>query len=53
MTPFLDLSDVVSTSSEQGLLGMAFPDSFEESGVFYVDYTGRRGGNGRLTDRHR
>ncbi len=26
-TPFLDLSDVVSTASEQGLLGIAFPEA--------------------------
>ena len=43
-TPFLDLSDVVSTESEQGLLGIAFPESFAESGRFYVDYTGGSGG---------
>jgi glucose/arabinose dehydrogenase len=37
--PFLDLSDIVSTSSEQGLLGMAFPSDFSDHGRFYVDYT--------------
>lgn len=39
-TPFLDLTDRVgSGSSEQGLLGLAFAPNFDESGLFYVDYT--------------
>jgi len=42
-TPFFDLSDVVSASSEQGLLGMAFPEEFADSGSFYVDYTDSSG----------
>jgi glucose/arabinose dehydrogenase len=42
--PWLDLSDAVSTVSEQGLLGIAFPDGFAESGRFYIDYTDRSGG---------
>lgn len=38
--PFLDLTDRVgSSSSEQGLLGLAFAPDFAESGLFYVDYT--------------
>jgi glucose/arabinose dehydrogenase len=37
--PFLDLSKVVSTSSEQGLLGLAFSPSFRRDGLFYVNYT--------------
>lgn len=43
-TPFLDLSDAVSTESEQGLLGIAFPEDFAETGRFYVNYTGGNGG---------
>jgi len=42
-TPFLDLSDTVSTSSEQGLLGMAFSPSFAKDGVLYVGYTDAKG----------
>jgi glucose/arabinose dehydrogenase len=39
-TPFLDITDRVgSQASEQGLLGLAFPGNFAESGVFYVNYT--------------
>ncbi len=41
--PFLDLSGKVSTSSEQGLLGLAFAPDFATSGEFYIDYTDRSG----------
>lgn len=40
---FLDLSEVVSTDSEQGLLGIAFPPDFAESRTLYVSYTRRDG----------
>ncbi|MGL4651179.1 MAG: PQQ-dependent sugar dehydrogenase [Caldilineaceae bacterium] len=41
---FLNLSDRVgSSSSEQGLLGLAFAPDFAESGRFYVNYTNRQG----------
>ncbi|MDO8881204.1 MAG: PQQ-dependent sugar dehydrogenase [Coriobacteriia bacterium] len=36
---FLDLSEVVSTESEQGLLGIAFSPSFAEDGVLVASYT--------------
>ncbi|MCP4760094.1 MAG: hypothetical protein GY894_07570 [Planctomycetes bacterium] len=36
-TPFLSLS--VSTSSEQGLLGMAFHPDYNTNGYFFVNYT--------------
>lgn len=41
--PFLDLSDVVSTESERGLLGIAFSPSYAEDGMFFVNYTDRDG----------
>jgi glucose/arabinose dehydrogenase len=45
-TPVLDLSDAVSTGSEQGLLGLAFaPDG----GHLYVNYTDT-GGNTRIVE---
>lgn len=37
--PFLDLSAVVSTQSEQGLLGMAFSPGFADDATVWVDYT--------------
>ncbi|MFN8469919.1 MAG: hypothetical protein U0X20_30455 [Caldilineaceae bacterium] len=33
-TPFLDISDKVSLSSEQGLLGLAFTPDYPTSGTF-------------------
>jgi glucose/arabinose dehydrogenase len=42
-TPFLDVSDRVSTAGEGGLLSMAFPPDYRSSGRFYVYYTDRRG----------
>jgi glucose/arabinose dehydrogenase len=36
---FLDLTSDVSTESERGLLGVAFPEDFAEHGRFYVSYT--------------
>ncbi|MGB4580530.1 MAG: PQQ-dependent sugar dehydrogenase [Coriobacteriia bacterium] len=36
---FLDLSTVVRTESEQGLLGMAFSPDFAEDHTVWVDYT--------------
>ena len=37
--PFLDLTDTVSTNSEQGLLGLAFHPDYAENGRFFVNYT--------------
>lgn len=37
--PLLDLSAVVSTQSEQGLLGMAFSPGFADDATVWVDYT--------------
>ena len=40
-TPFLSQS--VNTSSEQGLLGLAFHPNYENNGYFYVNYTASGG----------
>ena len=37
--PFLDISDLVSTGGEQGLLGLAFHPDYAETGRFFVNYT--------------
>jgi glucose/arabinose dehydrogenase len=43
-TPFLDVSASITTKfDEQGLLGLAFPADYTKSGLFYVDFTNRRG----------
>jgi len=44
--PFLDIHTLVkSTSSEQGLLALAFHPSYETNGNFYVVYTAPRNGD--------
>jgi hypothetical protein len=42
-TPFLDLTDVVATAYERGLLSIAFPGDYASSGLFYVFLTARSG----------
>ncbi len=41
--PFLDISDLVTTGGESGLLSMAFPPDYARSGRFYVYYTDQQG----------
>ncbi len=36
---FLDVSKLISTGGERGLLGLAFAQDYESSGRFYVNYT--------------
>lgn len=43
-TAFLDLSALVSSGSEQGLLGIAFHPDYSSNGRFFVNYTDRAGG---------
>jgi glucose/arabinose dehydrogenase len=40
---FLDISSLVSTGGERGLLGLAFHPKYARNGRFYVDYTDRSG----------
>jgi glucose/arabinose dehydrogenase len=42
-TPFLDISDRVTTGGESGLLSMAFAPDYRSSGLFYVYYTDQQG----------
>jgi glucose/arabinose dehydrogenase len=37
--PFLDISSNTSTSTEEGLLGLAFDPNFSQNGYMYIDYT--------------
>jgi glucose/arabinose dehydrogenase len=41
--PFIDLSSLVSTNSERGLLSVAFHPSYESNGFFFVNYTNTEG----------
>jgi hypothetical protein len=41
--PFLDLSDSVRTGAERGLLSVAFHPDYAHNGLFFVNYTDRRG----------
>ncbi len=41
--PFLDVSRLITSGGEQGLLGLAFHPDYARNGRFYVDYTNRSG----------
>lgn len=50
---FLNIDPRVrSTGSEQGLLGLAFPPDFAQTGVFYVNYTFEPNGDTRVSRFH-
>jgi len=42
-TPFLDLTNLVLFSGEQGLLGLAFHPNYSSNGFFYLDYVNQSG----------
>ena len=42
-TPFLNLSSLVSTGGERGLLGLAFHPDYATNGYFFVNYTNTSG----------
>ncbi len=42
-SPFLDISNLISSGGERGLLGLAFHPKYAANGRFYVDYTNRNG----------
>ncbi len=41
--PFLDISSLVDFGGERGLLSIAFPPNYKQSGDFYVYYTDKAG----------
>lgn len=43
-TPFLDISSLVLSGGERGLLGLAFHPSFETNGKLFVNYTRKSDG---------
>ena len=42
-TPFLNISGIISSGGERGLLGMAFDSQYDTNHQFYVFYTNRAG----------
>jgi glucose/arabinose dehydrogenase len=50
--PFLDISGLVSSEGERGLLSIAFPPDYGRSGRFYAYYTDNKG-NIRIDEFHR
>ncbi|WP_300569458.1 PQQ-dependent sugar dehydrogenase [Flavobacterium sp.] len=42
-TPFLNLSGIISSGGERGLLGLAFHPNYASNGFFYVNYTNPAG----------
>ncbi|MES2485583.1 MAG: PQQ-dependent sugar dehydrogenase, partial [Bacteroidota bacterium] len=42
-TSFLDVSAMISTGGERGLLGLAFHPDYATNGYFYIDYTNTAG----------
>lgn len=38
-TPFLDVSAIITSGGEQGLLGLAFHPNYANNGFFYVNFT--------------
>ncbi len=42
-TPFLDISSMISSGGERGLLGLAFHPDYTTNGYFYVNYTNTSG----------
>lgn len=49
---FLDISNLVSTGSEQGLLGLAFDPLYATNRRFYVSYTDRNGNGNSVIARY-
>ncbi|MEO8516753.1 MAG: PQQ-dependent sugar dehydrogenase [Flavobacterium sp.] len=42
-TPFLNVSGIISSGGERGLLGLAFHPNYASNGFFYVNYTNPAG----------
>jgi glucose/arabinose dehydrogenase len=51
-TQFLDISDMVDTSGERGLLSMAFDPGYASNGLFYVFYNDDGSAGAALGDIH-
>ncbi len=47
--PFLNISSLISTGGERGLLGLAFHPDYTDNGYFYVNYTASGNGATRIS----
>ena len=52
-TPFIDISDLLSTGGERGLLGIAFHPNYKTNGRFFLYFTRRGDGAIAITEYHR
>jgi len=50
VTVFLDITTLVKSGGEQGLLGLAFSPKYYEDGLFYVNYTQQPDGATRVVE---
>jgi glucose/arabinose dehydrogenase len=48
--PFLNIEDIVHCCGEEGLLSVAFPPDYKQSGRFYVHYTTENGAVNRVDE---
>lgn len=51
--PFLDITNLVLSGGERGLLGLAFAPDYEKSGRFYVSYTAKAGEGDSILARYK
>lgn len=51
-TPFLNVSSLVSSGFEQGLLGLAFHPNYSSNGYFYINYTSQALGGDTVVARY-
>jgi len=51
--PFLDIRSNVTYADEQGLLSVAFPPDYQQTGLFYVYFTGGGGADNRIVEYRR
>lgn len=42
-TPFMDISSLISTGGERGLLGLVFHPDYDTNGIFFINYTNTAG----------
>ena len=51
--PFLDISSMLATGGEQGLLGLAFHPDYKTNGRFFINYSRKQDGATVIAEYHR